>query len=89
MVRASDARSLPSMVNRSSAPSGCVHSSGGHLRAAAAFLEVEGGDVAGALCVGRSDDGLTVDDAFAIRIDNLESFNPATEQVDGGFDEPF
>lgn len=51
-----------------------VLTSGGHLRAAAAFLEAQGGTVNGAVCAGRTDDGFTVADAFALRIENLEPF---------------
>jgi hypothetical protein len=51
-----------------------VLTSGGHLRAAAAFLEAQGATVAGAVCAGRADDGLTVTNAFAPRTDTLESF---------------
>jgi hypothetical protein len=54
-----------------------VLTTGGHLRAAAAFLESHGGTIAWALCAGRADGGLTVQDAFTRRIDTLESFTYA------------
>ena len=46
---------------------------GGHMRAAAAFLEDQGATVFGGVCAGRSDAG-AVTDAFAVRIERLESF---------------
>ena len=51
-----------------------VLTTGNHVRAAAAFLESRGATIACALCAGRSDDGLTIGDAFAVRTDSLESF---------------
>jgi hypothetical protein len=48
-----------------------VFTTGGHLRAAAAFLESHGRMIACALCAGRADNGLTIADAFAVRIDSL------------------
>jgi predicted amidophosphoribosyltransferase len=51
-----------------------VLTTGNHLRASAAFLELNGATIACALCAGRSDDGLMIGDAFAVRIDSLESF---------------
>lgn len=67
-----------------------VVTSGGHLRAAAAFLESGGATVAGAVCVGRADDGFTVDDAFATRIDSLESFTyDSALAVEEPFDDLF
>lgn len=50
-----------------------VLTTGGHVLAAAAFLESRDVTVACAICAGRSDDGQDIDDAFAMKIDILES----------------
>jgi len=47
---------------------------GGHMRAVAAFLAGHGATVWGGVCAGRSDDSLTIGDAFAARVDVLEPF---------------
>ena len=52
-----------------------VLTSGGHLRAAAAFLRVQGSaEVVLGLCAGRSDQE-SVTDALAVRIEHLSDFD--------------
>lgn len=46
---------------------------GGHMRAAAAFVEHCGAEVTMGICAGRSDESL-VSDAFAVRVETLERF---------------
>jgi len=50
-----------------------VIATGGHIRAAAAFLESQGAIVASAICAGRADDSPSIVDAFAVHTDTLES----------------
>lgn len=51
-----------------------VIATGGHMRAAAAFLESQGAAIAGAICAGRADDCPSIVDAFAVHTDTLETF---------------
>jgi adenine/guanine phosphoribosyltransferase-like PRPP-binding protein len=52
-----------------------VIASGGHLRAAAAFLRDSGADVIAAVCAGRADDVVANDvDPFMMRADVLPDF---------------
>ena len=50
-----------------------VMASGGHVRAAAAFLESEGATIVSAICAARADDSPVIGDAFAVRTVTLES----------------
>jgi hypothetical protein len=59
-----------------------VLASGGHLRAAAAFLQDHGGHVVGAICGGRADNEVLDEDAFAARVELLPDLERASPEVE-------